>query len=589
MVNGSTLSRVFTAIGNNSNHNQDTGFPMLNSVMSDFSSFLSATGQIRKKKRLMSYYYSTPELTGIVNKVCRDIVSDYEFVPIKKGERGRRDKEKAMEFAEKNNFDRTRFSQVVDSLITGEGFGWIKGLSKAQQKRVKERAISTVLNSSFSLEEKEVMAKKIELKIDEDLRKPKDYLAVASSTMEVRHDQEEIINYMQVVNAKRRVFSTEEIVRFNLMDVDGRVSGFTPIESMITQVEILYEMWQNQLALQKNGGSPDRIIVAKNLQPNSVSYKKIKEQLLKYKHVQNRHGNMLFTGDIDVKNLEQLDQMQFKDSGLYITGLIALQWSVPRSSIPMIIGGTNTKDDTGGNSERDYWNNVEFMQQLWANIENTQFWMDRFNVRIKFKRKFKQTMIQEETHKQLLFNNTKLMNEMFRMNGKTLTNEKMMQIFDINNNDLEEVKMEEEVEDVSSTLNNQMSQDEVNDSDDKKNKNMRKRDEQLAAMSSMSVPTGVGKELVFKEFDDVADLEFKQLLSGDLMRVDFDEFIKLYSEDKQMGVSQPRLFVHMKNEFVNLNYKSTDYTYTTSLSSEEFNSDSVKIKMMNLKGNIYKI
>ena len=104
-------------------------------------------------------------------------------------------------------------------------------------------------------------------------------------------------------------------------------------------------------AIHKNGGAPDKIFNLKNLSVSSPAYKRIEDQIAKYRLAENKHGNMLFTGDLAVVDLQQMDEMQFKDLGLYITGLIAMQWGIPRSSIPFIIGGTNTKDDTGGNAE----------------------------------------------------------------------------------------------------------------------------------------------------------------------------------------------------------------------------------------------
>ena len=138
------------------------------------------------------------------------------------------------------------------------------------------------------------------------------------------------------------------------MDYDGKILGFTPVESVIVQLELLRQMWQNQLAVHKNGGGPDKAIVLKNEGPDSLSFERIADQLERYKIAENKHGNWLLTGDIDIIDWNNLNEMEFKDLGLYITGIIAMLWGIPRSAIPFIVGGTNTKSDVGGDSEKAY-------------------------------------------------------------------------------------------------------------------------------------------------------------------------------------------------------------------------------------------
>jgi len=391
---------------------------------------MSATHHIMRKKFLMRWYKSIPELTALTNKVARDITANFHFEPIK-GVSDSRVK-KANQFALENNYRRMKFARIIDRLVTGEDFLWIGGLNEST---IRKTAKEFVAQKFHGLEMKEIdniserltneimLEKKLTSNIsdmnihDEDLFTPRKMRHVASSSMKVDFDDYDIIQYVQEVGGRREYFSPEEIVRGTFSDIDGKVQGFTPVEAIVVQLELLRFMWQNMLAIHKNGGSPDKLFILKNTDVNSPSYKRIREQLENYKLVENKHGNMLFTGDVDVQDLAQLENMQFMDMGLLITGLIAMQWQIPRSSIPYIVGGTNTKDDTGGNSERGYWDNIEYAQRIDADIDNSQLWIPKFGVRLVYDKVYIQKDIQEQTAKQLMLNNVQLMEEILSHHG----------------------------------------------------------------------------------------------------------------------------------------------------------------------------
>jgi hypothetical protein len=273
--------------------------------------------------------------------------------------------------------------------------------------------------------------------------------------MEVIHDQYDIKKYRQVVGAQdETIFDKKEIIRFTHMDVDGRVSGFTPVESIIVQLELLRQMWQNNLALHHNGGHPDKVFIMKNEKVSSPSFKAVEETLKKYNLVENKHGHMVFAGDVDIKELEQLDDMFFQNLGLYITGVVAMQWQLPKSSMPFIVGGTNTKDDTGGNSEKGYWRNVEVMQDKFCEIMNTQLWIPFFGVRIVFDNTFLHQDVQLQTAKQLMLNNIVTMDEILAKDEKQLSSTKRLRLLGITDSDIEKLKTD--TIPTAAGMNNQM-------------------------------------------------------------------------------------------------------------------------------------
>jgi len=495
----SLFSRVFTALGSNPYSIAKRHLPMINAIVQAYSNNLWDTTQIGKKKTLMSWYKGIPELTALINKVARDIVGKFHFEPAIGSGSGRNKIIKANTFAQKVMFRKQLFSKAVDILVTGEAFGWIgklkdedvaKEVAKITRRYFKGKEAKEIARNIF-LEIKAEESISTISRIDEDMLKPRKYRTVPSSTVEIIYDQYDVKGYRQIIETNAEEFTPDEIIHYTLMDVDGKINGFTPVESILTQLSLLREMWQNQLSLHKNGGQPDKLFILKDIQPNSPAYKRIEEQLEGFKLAENKHGNMLFTGNVDVKELQQLDNMQFKDLGLYVTGLIAMQWQVPRSSIPYIIGGTNTKDDTGGNSERGYRDNIKFAQELLADIMNTQFWIPYFGVKIMFDSNFVQQDVARESATQLKLNNVITMDRILRSNGKKLSLNKKIRLLGVTEADLEDTK-EEYDNAAAEGIDNQLPKSEIEGSDDRRNiANRRRQEQQNIIQQRGTKPNGI--------------------------------------------------------------------------------------------------
>ena len=590
------LSRVFTAIGNKPSSSYNKHLPMINSVTHSFESYLSEHGQVGKKRALMRWYRNIPELTGLLGKVAKDIVSPYTFVSINHEKVNRNKILKANRFAQEILLKKTLYSQVIDILVTGEGFGWI---GKFTDSQVKDKIKESVRKEIFmSVKEKNYMTDRIfnEIKaiesidnekyIDEDLLTPRKYKAIASSTMEIIHDQYDIMHYNHIVGTNRNLFTPKEIIRFNFGEIDGKPYGFTPVESVIVQLELLRQMWQNMLSLHKNGGSPDKLFILEDVNPKSPSYKRIEEQLSKYQLVENKHGNMLFTGKVSVQDLQQIDKMQFMDSGLYITGLIAMQWGIPRSSIPYIVGGTNTKDDTGGNSERGYWDNIEFAQSLFADVMNTQLWIPHFGVKIKFEKTFINKDLQMQTAKNMELNNIKLMNEILIGNGKTLKESFLCNKLDVTKEDIEEKEIEMDIEGMgNNAISSQVSDSDTSDGDDKKNIKKKKKNEQDSINSRNGEPNGVTKE-----WDKATELEFKETLGSDIEHVDLKTFVRIYNQDKAYNPGMaPRVFVRENLDYLSYKFKSSDFVYKTVINKSEIELNEIRVMLRNISDNLFRV
>jgi hypothetical protein len=454
------------------------------------------SGNLGTKKFLIDLYKVQPELNAVINNVCFDIAGKFHFTPIKKGDSGRNKILEVDKWVQNNQFNQVLLNQCIDWQMTGEGYSW---LGKPTDDQIKE-ILDNCMKRKFGI--KSVEAKEygdrafLELKQndmifnDEDFMKPRTVRYVASSTMDIKFTKDDIEYYIQRVGSDDRRFELKEIIRLTDLMIDGKPFGFTPVSSMITQLELLKLMWLNQRSVQRNGGNPGKIFAFKNMQPNSPAYRRTEEQLSNYKQVQNKHGNMLITGDLTVTDINENDAMQFKDVGLYVLSVIAMQWRLPKSMLPVVLGGSNTKGDIGTPSaEKSYWTNIERKQDRLAQIYNQQLFIPVFGVKMCFNKDYKQDEVAENTNRQLLLNNIEMENRLLSNYDSELTRQNIMTRLQLKPDDIK--KSEGDPVQTGMNRQNMLEQDKVTDDTDQMAKRNQKVDEQAIVMKNRGKPSGV--------------------------------------------------------------------------------------------------
>lgn len=581
--------------------------PMINDLTSGLNNYYGAYTQVRKKKALMNWYMRIPELTAFLNKISNDATSRWHFENINPNESGRNKILTANRFAQEISLNKVNNSTFIDTLITGDGFGWLgflknediekaikkvvlekKELKVGEKKKLYEELINEIIFESKEFRKRQFEIKQVEGftktdGIDEDLLRPRKYRYVPSTTMEVVYNQYDILSYRHIVGLQQIEFKTDEIVHYTLMERDGKPYGFTPVESILVQLELLRQMWMNMLSLHRNGGYPDKVFAFENIQPNSPSYQRIEEQLQKYRLVENKHGNMLFTGKLTVHELQQIDDMQFKEQGLYVTGLLAMQWGIPRSSIPYIVGGANTKDDTGGNTERGYWEVIRNLQTLFSETQNTQLWMPHFGVKIIFDNPYVNLDVQQETAMMNKLNNIMSTDNILSKAGKQIAFPKRLRLLDMTEEEVEDQRldiMQEQMAAQGMGTDAQLSPKGVLKTDGEQNVSKKKKKEQEDSAASKGVkPTGVGKR-------DDSIVETKMEFKEEKNFVPFETFIQLYNEDKAYHPGKPPRIMRQKGGmFTTYFFKSTDFVYATIVDNEGED----RIKFLNLGSKFYDI
>jgi len=518
------IGSIFTHFLNRNKTTEKVNIPQLNVGMTplDSRAIISSSIMNNGKKSLMEWYkYKSGLLTGFINNIADDINEQVFFEPTDKKD-GRNRIKKANQFYSDNLLRDMFLSQIIDVLVTGEGYGYI---SNVDANIVKKEA--SVYLESKGLPNTESMRN---LLVKANFPDEVDLLArklryVASSTMFNVYDRYAIRDYIQKVGVNESKFKLNEIIHIKFYGVDGLPDGFTPLTSLLPQLELEYFMWQNMVAISKNSGHPDRIYNFKNLDMNSPTYKRMEEMLKSYLNYRSRHGSMLMGGELDVIDLNQIDAMQFAQLGFYVTGIMAHQWRYPKSDIPFISKDTNTSEDTGGNSEKKYYGKIESFQDRFCAIYNQQFWLPYFGVEMRFRKAYKMDEIRETQAKQMSLNNlTFIQNELGRV-GKTLTPEYVTRYINgtiepIEDDDLTETP--DPMEDNSSMRQGLQSDNTMTDNSKKSNTRAKKKDEQLANNTSKGTSTGLGKESSRVGFLNFVELNKDQKVyrapSGDFTR-----------------------------------------------------------------------
>ncbi len=372
--------------------------PLLNSLFVDTFSKFNNYGPNQGFKQYMSWARKSPQLMGFLNIIATDILSDQvEFFPIKRSESGRNKVLKASNFWKMNRGMDVTEETIYDMLITGIGYNWIGALTDVQLKEFCEvtlRELQPELKSNELEFKAQLMVE--EIKVNSGDKIAKKLRHVASSTMTIHSDQYEILSYIQRVGVRTKEYKTEEIIMFKLMPLDGKIYPFPPMEALLAEVYLLWLISQNYVSFFENGGKPDNVFILPKELAGSKNHQYLIDTLTKYKKIQNKHGNLVFTGDLSIEKLMEVEhQMENKDLGLYLVGTLAMFYGVPVNRIPFLVGKAAAGGDSGGLADSGYWRKISVWQSKIEAPFNLQLWNSFFGVDMKFRRGYLQDEVRE--------------------------------------------------------------------------------------------------------------------------------------------------------------------------------------------------
>ena len=376
---------------------QSKHLPLLNSLFIERFSQFNPYAQDNNFKTYMKWARRSPHLMGFMNVIATDMLSDQiEFVPVDKSS-GRNKILKATKFWEDNRGVEVAEETIYDLLITGIGYNWIGKITDFQLKEFCKLSVKEAMPEvkSEDLEFKaDVLVKEIKAKnIDKIAKKLRH---VASSTVSIHTDEYEAKKYIQRVGVNTMNFTPEEILVFKLMPFDGKVFPFPPMEAILSEIYLLWLITQNYVSFFENGGKPDNIFILPKELAGSKNHQYLIDTLTKYKKIQNKHGNLVFTGDLNIEKMMEVEhQMENKDLGLYLISVLAMMYGVPVNRIPFLVGKAAAGGDSGGLADTGYWRKISVWQSKLEGPYNRQLWEPYFGVKMKFRRGYLQDEVRE--------------------------------------------------------------------------------------------------------------------------------------------------------------------------------------------------
>lgn len=417
--------------------------PLLNSVP-----YLSTTNASRLGSFNQQYtnfwrrFKSSPELYGIINILVTDILGDKPTFTDKDGQPLGRNKRLAAErFWKSNQVKETLRAILFDLFITGDGYGWkAKPTTEERAETVKE----VLKKYSFKLTESDYNELFIKTMQDEDLKLPKKFDYIPSSTVRINSDNYDILSYTQMSNGINIDFGVDEVLHFRLNTIDGNVQGFTPVQTLIKELTLLYFVKGNMLAYMENGGKPDIFFSLENAQPGSSAFNNFQQQLVSFKQLEATHGNLLGTGKVQIQDLSfgKERDMEYQNLALWTLSGMLFAFGIPITRVPFLIGKAATGGDSGGMAEAGYQSMISEKQDYIENIMNYQLF-EEFGWHMNLTRHYKQDEVREAQALNMNADTISKMQMIYNQRKMRLSVTKINEILGVSDDDLEEMTDED--------------------------------------------------------------------------------------------------------------------------------------------------
>jgi len=364
----------------------------------------SRTAKTTDYVRLMETVKRCPEAMGIVKAIYTDILSDgWTFQPTNNDkDKGPKAVKKAQEFCKNHFFKEVLKEVLVDWVITGNGYLWTGSVTEDQIKELVGKGIKESKLKGLPLEMKERVKTKLydmmvsEFKQDEEITEVRSISSVASTTMWINFNKTGILGYYQKKGSEKDAsFSTQEIIHAKYVPMDGKVYGFSPMISSYSILQTLALIRDYHGNFFNNGGMPDVMFQFPKEMAGSPVLTEFTQKLQEFKKKGQKRGNLVTAGETIVEKLNDYHKdMEFRELANFYIGVLALTFNMPMSRVATVLG----REVKAGNEDlanEGYQMQISEMQDYWETLINSQLFIPRFGVELKFNRGYKQNEVRE--------------------------------------------------------------------------------------------------------------------------------------------------------------------------------------------------
>lgn len=272
---------------------------------------------------------------------------------------------------------------IMDAMAMGDGYLYKKSVDDdAAQKAIKSFVSE---NYSFKHEKYEDAAvKSLKASVADNMNETKDLEIVPASTVE--HDIDEFGNierFIQSIGTKDYDLDPEKVVHHSYMNLDGETYGFSPVAALFAELDMLANAKDYNGVKFNNAAVPNKVFKLPNDGPNGQNFEMVKQTVKKYRQLKNKHRDLVLTGDIEIEDLNDTSDMEFRELAQYVTRVVALSWGVPPSRIGGGIGSDSATESAM--ASEGYNKRIQRMQDKYETILNRELFEPMFSIRIEFK------------------------------------------------------------------------------------------------------------------------------------------------------------------------------------------------------------
>ena len=332
----------------------------------------------------------SPECIACISAIIEDIMADgWRFDSKAKQGKSKSAIEDAQNFELKSRFYKVLSNAILDLLITGNAY--ILKLSVDEGKiKTLIQSVTDNIAKSFAVDISKAKKDEIFQFIKQETSKPKDLQLLKASTIKINFDETGVVkSYQQTVkNNPVRVFDAKDVIHLSLMNIGGQPYGFTPLETLLSDIATLIFAKEFAGKFFENDGIPFFMFKMPEAQPDDHNYKLLKQELKELKKDANKYKSIVVTGNIDAEQINKFNKdMEFPKLIMHFTQIILLAWGVPAHRVNLTIDVKSSSTELG-KIESGYFKRIAFLQRLIQDPLNLGLW-DSFGVKMSFKESYK--------------------------------------------------------------------------------------------------------------------------------------------------------------------------------------------------------
>lgn len=412
-------------------------FPLTNELLPVFQVPYGRSPEV-DYNTLWAYFRASPELQSILIAISDDVISDGWTL---KG--GRNYVQRAEKFLVDNHAKQTFTSLLLDVLLTGDGYLWKDKVNPDDFRK----SLSKVISKRYGMEYKSKFTDWIMKATEEDIFSTRKFIDVPSSTFKINiNEYGDVTEYLQrPINYTGQPvrFTTDQIIHFRLMRINGKVYGYSPSQSLITIMDVLDDIRDYARYYFRKGGVPNYMFILKDANTGDPDYKALNKAIELYSNLTHRYKNLVLTGDVEIKELNKLDHdMEFRQLAQYLTQVMVMLWSIPASRLSDMLVSAGMKGS--GTSTQGYYRKISHIQDIFEEMINSQL-LEEFKVKLEFNRTYLDDEVVETQVAMQMADALSKQQALLAPYGKKMTLEKLSQMLRIKEDELEDGEAEIEV------------------------------------------------------------------------------------------------------------------------------------------------